>query len=228
MRALLALATVLLLRRHPRRRGATGVHQEARRGQDGTRSDRLHRGPPTDVAIPSRTRTASDRPSSPACSEEPAGAAPPGQTRQTVIWDGKDDFGKPAAAGRSRVRVQTRLEAEFGSFVMHNPHGSGTVSAVAVDRRLALRLSQGMAPPTRTWAGTSQVYTREGKHQKVILPFPRTSTRMRVKDTRHLPGWKRPGSQHSQLETSPSTRERGDRGRTCRVHLPGSRFEGAR
>src|SRR5262249_32975074 len=64
--------------------------------------------------------------------KNPPAPLKPDKLEQSLGWDGKDDFGKPAAGGPFKVRVQLGIKPEFGSFLMHNPHGSGEVSAVAV------------------------------------------------------------------------------------------------
>src|SRR5262249_7185874 len=51
---------------------------------------------------------------------------------QALEWDGKDDFGKPAADGPFKVRVRLGMKPEFDGFLMHNPDGAGEISAVAV------------------------------------------------------------------------------------------------
>src|SRR5262245_14244338 len=42
---------------------------------------------------------------------------------QSIVWDRKDDFGKPAAGGPFKVRVAVGLKPEFDRFLLHNPDG---------------------------------------------------------------------------------------------------------
>src|SRR5438270_10557192 len=45
----------------------------------------------------------------------------PNTLAQSLEWDGKDDFGKPAVGGPFKVRVLLGMKPEFGGFLMHNP-----------------------------------------------------------------------------------------------------------
>jgi hypothetical protein len=101
---------------------------------------------------------------------------------QSVVWDGKDDFGKPAAGGPFKARVQLGMKPEFGGFMMHNPDGSGDVSAVAVGPGGSLYLFHKDGTANGNMGGHKiKVYSREGKHQKVLLPFPADIDPKRVK-----------------------------------------------
>src|SRR5687768_9786599 len=103
---------------------------------------------------------------------------------QSIIWDGKDDFGKAAAGGPFKARVQMGMKPEFGSFLMHNPHGSGEVSAVAVGPGGALYVFHKDGTANENMGGHKiKVYTREGKHQRVLLPFPANIDPKRIKGT---------------------------------------------
>jgi hypothetical protein len=101
---------------------------------------------------------------------------------QSVEWDGKDDFGKPAAGGPFQFRVQLGMRPEFDGFLMHNPNGSGEVSAVAVGPGGTLYVFHKDGVANGNMGGHKiKVYNRDGKHQKVILPFPADIAPAKVK-----------------------------------------------
>ena len=92
---------------------------------------------------------------------------------QSLPWDGKDDFGKVANGGPFQVRVQLGLNAVFDRFLMHNPHGSGPISAVTVGPGGALYVFHRDGTVNGNMGGHKiKVYDRDGKHQKVLTPFP--------------------------------------------------------
>jgi DNA-binding beta-propeller fold protein YncE len=106
----------------------------------------------------------------------------PDSLAQSLEWDGKDDFGKPAVGGPFKVHVGLGLRAEFGSFLMHNPEASGAISAVAVGPGGTLHVFHLDGTANGNMGGHKiKVYTREGKHVKVLAPFPANLAQERVK-----------------------------------------------
>jgi DNA-binding beta-propeller fold protein YncE len=101
---------------------------------------------------------------------------------QSLTWDGKDDFGKPATGGPFRVRVQLGMRPEFDRFLMHNPDGSGEVSTAAVGPRGILYVFHKDGTANGNMGGHKiKVYNRDGKHQKVLAPFPADIDAKKVK-----------------------------------------------
>jgi outer membrane protein assembly factor BamB len=100
----------------------------------------------------------------------------PNSLTQSLAWDGKDDFGKVAlgkGGGPFKVRVQLGMRPEFGGFLMHNPDGSGEISAVAVGPGGTLYVFHKDGTANGNMGGHKiKVYNRDGKHQKVLTPFP--------------------------------------------------------
>jgi len=97
----------------------------------------------------------------------------PNSLAQSLQWDGKDDFGKAAIGGPFQVRVRLGLKAEFGGFLMHNPEASGVVSAVATGPGSTLYVFHLDGTANGNMGGHKiKVYNRDGKHQKVLTPFP--------------------------------------------------------
>lgn len=92
---------------------------------------------------------------------------------QSLLWDGKNDFGKPAAGGPFQVRVQVGMKPEFDRHLMHNPHASGPISALAVGPQGSLYVFHRDGTVNGNMGGHKiKVYSRDGKHQKVLAPFP--------------------------------------------------------
>jgi hypothetical protein len=95
-----------------------------------------------------------------------------GTLAQSLEWDGKDDFGKAAPGGPFKVRVQLGMRPEFGSFLMHNPDGSGEVSAVAVGPNGNLYVFHRDGTANGNMGGDKiKIYNRDGKHIKALTPF---------------------------------------------------------
>src|SRR5262245_27468416 len=92
---------------------------------------------------------------------------------QLLRWDGKDDFGKAAAGGPFRVRVQIGMRPEFDRFLLHTPEASGPISALAVGPGGALYVFHRDGTANGNMGGDKlKVYDRDGKHKRVLVPFP--------------------------------------------------------
>ncbi len=100
----------------------------------------------------------------------------PDSLDQSLLWDGKTDGGEavPETAPKPlKVRVALGLKAEFDSFLMENPDGSGEISAVAVGPGGTLYAFHRDDTVNGNMGGNKlKVYTREGRHLKVLIPFP--------------------------------------------------------
>lgn len=96
----------------------------------------------------------------------------PGKLAQALAWDGKDDFGKAAAGGPFQVRVRLGLKPEFDRFLLHDPHGSGPISALAVGPRGALYVFHRDGTVNGNMGGHKiKIYDQGGAHQRVLAPF---------------------------------------------------------
>jgi hypothetical protein len=97
----------------------------------------------------------------------------PNTLAQAIEWDGKDDAGKVAVGGPFSVRVQLGMKPELDGFLMHNPHASGPVSAVAVAPGGSLYVFHTDGTANGNMGGHKiKVYDRDGKARKVLTPFP--------------------------------------------------------
>jgi outer membrane protein assembly factor BamB len=101
---------------------------------------------------------------------------------QTLLWDAKDNFGKTATGGPFKVRVQLGMKPEFSDFVMYNRDGSGEVSAVATGPGGTLYVFHKDGTANENMGGHRiKVYDRDGKHRRVLTPFPADIDPKRVK-----------------------------------------------
>ncbi|MCS7046930.1 MAG: hypothetical protein NZO58_11285, partial [Gemmataceae bacterium] len=101
---------------------------------------------------------------------------------QSVPWDGNDDWGKPATGGPFKAHVQLGLSARFDRFLGYDPHGSGPVSAVAVGPGGTVYVFHRDATVNGNMGGTKlKVYDRDGRHLKVLVPYPADIAYARVK-----------------------------------------------
>ena len=145
---------------------------------------------------------------------------------QSLEWDGRDDFGKAADGGPFRVRVQLGMKPEPGGFLMHNPDGSGEISSVAVGPGGSLYVFHKDGTANGNMGGHKiKAYSREGKHLKVLLPFPADIAPEKAKALdvfRTAAGnADETGGQNAQLL---SRQRRRARPRHAGIQLPGRRF----
>jgi len=83
---------------------------------------------------------------------------------QSLVWDGKDDRGRPVPAGRHAVRVGLGLSAEFDRVIGYNPRTVGEIKALTVDAAGNLYCLNGYGVPALA------VFGRGGKYLRTILP----------------------------------------------------------
>jgi DNA-binding beta-propeller fold protein YncE len=97
----------------------------------------------------------------------------PGALAQSLEWDGKDDAGQPAAGGPFTVRIQLGMKPEFDRFLLDNPDGSGVIQSLAVGPGGTLYAFHVDGTANGNMGGHKiKLYTRAGKHLKVLTPFP--------------------------------------------------------
>ncbi len=80
---------------------------------------------------------------------------------QELVWDGKNDFGKPAAGGPWKVRVRAGTGVKFGRFVGDSPYLDNVTSMVS-DEEGNLYMQCG---------GHVRVFDSEGRYLRELLPF---------------------------------------------------------
>ncbi|MCK5529485.1 MAG: hypothetical protein KAI74_07355 [Kiritimatiellae bacterium] len=89
---------------------------------------------------------------------------------QTVVWDGKDDFGASVKASESRVRVGLDTKAKFGKIIFYETGiaYSPRAATVGPDGLIYVLMEHGQTKSTFLL----QAYTRTGEYVKTIMPYP--------------------------------------------------------
>lgn len=90
---------------------------------------------------------------------------------QSLSWDGKDDFGKPATGGPYKVRVRAGSQFKFGRFIGEDPYTFGSVDGLASDEDGSLYVSS-YAGTHNQGARTVRVYDGQGRYLREVAPFP--------------------------------------------------------
>jgi hypothetical protein len=107
--------------------------------------------------------------------------------QQAVVWDGKDDLGKPAVGGPFQVRVGLGLKPQFDHVIGSNPAALGMVRALAVVPQGELYVFHvfGALHPND---GTSicSVFARDGKYLRTIMPYPANLPAEKTKGLKHV------------------------------------------
>ena len=103
----------------------------------------------------------------------PAGAPPaplkPGLT-QSLEWDGKDDFGKPAAGGPFKVRVRAGMGVKFGRMIGEDPYTFGYIDSIATDEDGDLYVTS-TASDCNQSGQTLRVFSGDGRYLRTLIPF---------------------------------------------------------
>jgi len=101
-------------------------------------------------------------------------AAPPLKPglAQTLVWDGKDDFKKPAKGGPFSVRVRAGTGVKLGRFIgAEDPYTFGGIDSTAVDEDgnlyvIAFHEDRGLGNITL------RKFDPEGRYLRTLVPFP--------------------------------------------------------
>ena len=101
---------------------------------------------------------------------------------QSLVWDGKDDFGKPAADVPAQVRVRLGSAFKFGRFVGEDPYSFGAVDGVCTDEAGNLYVS-GYAGVANQGARTVRMYDVQGQYLRELMPFPANLKTDAMKET---------------------------------------------
>jgi hypothetical protein len=93
---------------------------------------------------------------------------------QSVVWDGKDDYGKAATGGPFKVRVALGLKPEFGGFLLHHRDMLPPVARLAVGPKgeLYCFYIDPASLEQNNGGFKIRVRSREGKHLRTLLPIP--------------------------------------------------------
>ena len=104
--------------------------------------------------------------------------------KQSLIWDGRDDAGRPAAGGPFRARVRLGLRAEFDRFILDPKSGSpsgpiqpmlaaGEKNGLAVDSKgnIHVLLTCGTAGIAGRTENRLAVLSPDGRYLRSTVPF---------------------------------------------------------
>ncbi len=90
---------------------------------------------------------------------------------QTIEWDGKDDYGKPAPG--AKVRVRLGLEPEFSHFVGFDPARHGGVCGLGCSPGGELYVMYHCAGPGHHYTSMAiKAYDPAGNYLRTIMPYP--------------------------------------------------------
>ena len=111
----------------------------------------------------------------------------PGTLRQTLVWDGNDNFGQPAEGGPFQVRVAMGLEPEFQELIGNNPAYIGDIRSMAVGPDGKLYVIHCFGEHHRGDASAAiAVFDRAGRYQRTIAPFPSDMPADKLKGVRTI------------------------------------------
>ncbi|MHC4916313.1 MAG: hypothetical protein ACYTGB_12560 [Planctomycetota bacterium] len=90
---------------------------------------------------------------------------------QSIEWDMRADYGKPAEGGPFKVRVALGVGAEYDKVLLGDPHTMGGPQALGVGPDGSLYAAIGVGIPG--WRGEQMVaFNRGGTYQRMMMPFP--------------------------------------------------------
>ena len=119
-------------------------------------------------------------------------APPPlaaGALEQSLLWDRRDDLGRPVAAeaGPFKARVSLGLRPSFDRLIGYEPAELGGVRglACAPDGSLYVFHCYGSAHPNDGTTACA-VFSREGKYLRTILPYPARLPEEKLKGLKRL------------------------------------------
>ncbi len=90
---------------------------------------------------------------------------------QSLTWDGKDDFGKPAKNGPFKIRARAGTQFKFGRFIGEDPYTFGAVDGLSSDEDGNLYISS-YAGTHNQGERTLRVYDGQGRYLRELMPFP--------------------------------------------------------
>jgi len=113
------------------------------------------------------------------------GQNPPAPLRrglaQSIEWDGKADWGKPAGKGPFKVRVALGLGAKYDKEVIADPMSIGPVHAMATGPDGTLYAVVGAGTTVPNWSAQRLVaLNRDGTFQRTLIPLPSAATKEQI------------------------------------------------
>lgn len=90
---------------------------------------------------------------------------------QTILWDGKDDFGKPAQGAPFKVRLRAGMGVKFGRFIGEDAYTFGFINSLITDNEGNL-YATACAGDTNQYSPTLRVFAPDGSYRRTLIPFP--------------------------------------------------------
>lgn len=112
--------------------------------------------------------------------------------KQALLWDGRDDDGRPARGGPFRVRLRAGMGVKFGRTLGGSPYTGSVVqmpyrapvNGLAVDSQGTLYVkmmsSVGSHGNSGMWPWHIRQFTRDGQYVRTLLPYPPSTDRRRA------------------------------------------------
>ncbi|MHC4917146.1 MAG: SMP-30/gluconolactonase/LRE family protein [Planctomycetota bacterium] len=115
---------------------------------------------------------------------------------QSITWDGKADYGKPAGSGPFKVRVALGLGAKFDREVIRDPQKLGLVGGIAVGPEGSVHVFASFGAAIPNYHGKKLMsFDRTGKYKRTVCPPPSAADAQ---------GWTALGAVPVQLDGRPS------------------------
>jgi len=90
---------------------------------------------------------------------------------QTIAWDMKDDFGKPAEGGPFKVRVRAGTGVKFEKFIGSDPYNFGRITAAGLDEDGNIYVQSFFGQLNQRQMHL-RAFDKEGSYLRELLPFP--------------------------------------------------------
>ncbi len=100
---------------------------------------------------------------------------------QSVTWDGKADYGKPAVGGPFRVRVALGLGTKFDKVLARDPQNVGYILCMDTGQDGTLYVQGSIGASVPNWqTDTIVALDREGKYERTVLPFAANTAKSKL------------------------------------------------
>jgi hypothetical protein len=101
---------------------------------------------------------------------------------QSVEWDGRADYGKPAGSGPFKVRVALGLGAKYDKVLIEDPLSLSGIHSLAAGPDGTVYVVTGIGGAGPVWGGEIMVaLNRDGTYQRMMQPFPASLSMDKVK-----------------------------------------------
>ncbi|MHC4917852.1 MAG: flagellar hook assembly protein FlgD, partial [Planctomycetota bacterium] len=106
---------------------------------------------------------------------------------QSLVWDGKDDLGRPAAGGPFTVRVGLGIRFSFDRMIGATPPVFGAIRGLTVGPKGELYVLNVYGHSHPFDGGTTcLVLDRDGKYLRTILPYPANLPEEKLKGVKRI------------------------------------------